>query len=210
MKVIEEWLNSKHQNYTIGCSYYKTFGNDENLKRYFCNGFDTNKKARLIEALKELCNKTHIKKHTRTEVEQMPEGSDSISKAIHKEWLEPYTKMNYIRHSIDELGTNNDEQTKTKRFVLVEEILRLEDECENIWKKRDGFEENKVLPTKKTKTIVIPTTPLELGLFIENCAKQIRKNKPMASTDSNKAFLLDKWLKLYKQASGKDYAFKKN
>jgi len=207
MKLIEEWLKSPNQNYIIGCSYYNTFGNDPKLKKYFATGETDFTKKKLIESLKELLTTSTIsQKKVRDELAIMPIGTDAVTIALEKEWKEPYAKMNYLRATLDEFGNANDDKTKAKRFAIVEEIMQLEDKCNEIWNKRDGYVDNAELPTRKIKAVAIPTEPIALGRYIYTCARAIRKyhNKP----GTNNAALFTKWMKAYKEASGKDYEFK--
>lgn len=208
MYVIEKWLNGP-RNFYVGKAVYQTVGNDKHLLEVLNKGKTPIAEELLLKALQKLCAApaaAPVAKPMET-ADDMPVSNDPVVKSIREEWMKPYQEMNYKRHELDKYQ-GNDPAMVMKRKELAFEILELEQQCMKAWKKRDHYQQHGKLPDVATKQIVLPTDPIELGKYISNLAKNIRRNKQLMKEHPDKPVYAQKYEE-YKQeyidATGKEY-----
>ena len=106
---------------------------------------------------------------------------------------------------MDKYGGDNSASVRAACNELCQQILSLEQECMQIWEKRDFYEKNGRLPDIKTKEVKIPTDPLQLATFIQSCLRQIRRYRLTKDTNSKHAQLYLDYISKYKKATGNEY-----
>jgi hypothetical protein len=185
-KIIQKWLNGQ-QNYTVGVAIYKAIGTDKLLKQLFDQPPTDYSKKRLQEELKRLNQAPAAvvatiaapRASTAQEWQEMPSSDDEpVLRSLQEQWKPIYSQMNYLRHQLDQFK-GNDPVMIEQRKPLVFQILDLEQQCLRIWSRRDHFIQNKRLPEDvvKSKFKPVPTDPVKLAQYIENLARNIRRNK---------------------------------
>lgn len=210
MLLIDRWLTG-NQNFIIGRNLYDTYGANNALKNLFAKGETSHAAKLLIESLQAINQSGARQKITSdtTSLLAMPKGSDNMLQAIEEAWKPKYNRMIYLRHKLDEFGTDNSTETRAKCFDICKEVLLLEKEVNALWQQRDYYQEHGRLPIVK-KAYDLPTTALGLGRFIETCKRQIRRYKATMATNTNHAQIYQDNLAKYKAATGEDYETKKN
>ena len=181
MEVIKRWLNGP-QNFIVGRTYYKQFGKDKNLKQLFDKGETGFAKTELVKALTALITeeKVPVKVPEKLRLDIMPKGEDEITAAIELEWRPKYQRMKYLIHELDKYGDDNSEKAREECRIICEEILSLEQECNQCWAKLDHYRLNKTLPEIKNQEFIIPADALELAILIQTLKRNIRRNKEKA------------------------------
>lgn len=180
MELIKKWLSGS-RNYHIGVVLYNQFGKDEKLKQYFKGSPDNIKQDRLAKELSALQQKPieALLPALNSEADEMPESKDPALKALKNEWSPLYQRMQYLRHELDRY-TGNTADVIEKRRPIAKEILQLEQDCMEIWARRDYYLKHKTLPNISKEEDPIPTDPVELGKKIETLKRNIRRNKKLS------------------------------
>ena len=178
MKIIKNWLDGK-RNYHVGLAIFKTVSKDQQLISLFQKGETIYNKKRLEEELQKLMGKpavtiTPIKEQHDTDV--MPDSEDAVLQALKNEWMPIYQEMNYMRHELDKYE-GNEIAAIAKRKDLAFDILDKEQQCMLIWKRADIYKQTGKLPEEKDAVWEVPTDPQLLAAAINNCKKNIRRNK---------------------------------
>lgn len=212
MQIIYNWLNSK-QNFIVGRLLYEQFGTDKALKTLFKeNGETPFNKKKLKEELSAIANgsakKAIIGLSAGISTKEMPTGDTPLLQALNKEWKPLYMKMNFLRHQLQAFGSDNSPETIKKAEPICAEILSLEKQCMKIWAKRDHVLEHGRLPEVKENDFEIPSDPIALGRYVENCKRQIRRHRKNVidkPTDPKYAQLLSDWKEKYLKATGHEY-----
>jgi hypothetical protein len=212
MQIIQNWLNSK-QNFTVGRLLYEQFGTDKGFKNLLKqNGDSPFNRKKLREDLTAIANGTQKKAISglskQMVTKEMPEGNSPLLQALNKEWKPLYMRMNFLRHQLQSFGSDNSKETVAKADPMCLEILELEQQCMKIWAKRDHVLEHGRLPEVKAAVSDIPTDPVALGRYVENCKRQIRRNRTKIiekPTDPKYAQLLADWKEKYLKATGNEY-----
>lgn len=181
MELIKKWLSGK-RNYLVGAVLYKQLGTDEKLKKLF-EGKATEHLQQLLEdSLSALLEKPKVVLQPaakKSDADEMPKSADPVLEALRQEWLVPYQKMNYLRHELDRYPDNTDEQI-AKRKPICAEILELEQQCMQVWARRDHYLKEGKLPEVKNNELVLPEDPIALGKLIESLKRNVRRNKQLA------------------------------
>jgi hypothetical protein len=217
MKIIDTWLNGT-RNYIVGISIYKhsSYCKPE-LLQLFEKGKTAFAERKLLEELQSINNGIAEKekpiKIIEKETQLMPDSDNEILQALKNEWVPKYQAMNYKRHSLDKYTTNSLEDIEARK-ILALEILALEQECIQIWDKRDYYEQYGELPfqQKKETEDIIPEDPIELAQFIQRQKSYIRRHRLNVELHPDKPEHAEKLAtakRLYKQATGKDYVERK-
>lgn len=215
MQLIKNWIEGK-QNYLVGRVLYDQYGNDIALKRLFHNRGETPyNKERLLQELSAIAINKPSAPISAPKLALDPlhsvEPENDILKAIDKEWKPIYQRMKFLQGQMISLGTCNLPATMLTAKDFAEEILQLEQQCMLIWNKRDFFIDNGRLPDAPAVEPEIPTDPIQLGRFVENCKRQIRRMRNNVKQHPNKpayAQMLCDWKSKYKKATGNDYSEK--
>lgn len=225
MIAVERWMKSG-QNWAVGVSLYAALGKDEKLKKLFALGPSSFAKKKLESALKSIATSTkkeatslpaspQKKKDiidSETDVAVMPDSADNILQAIKNEWTIPYMEMNYLRHKMFGIDGNSPDAVKA-RGEMAFKVLELEQMCMKIWKKRDYYLEHGKLPDSPEKKQTIPADPIALAKFIENCKKNIRRNRKLMELHADNpdyAAAYNHYRNIFKQATGSDYIEKQS
>ena len=212
MQIIHNWLNSK-QNFIVGRLLYEQFGTDKDFKNLLKqNGETPFNKKKLKEDPSAIANGT-IKKAVAglsadISTKEMPAGNTPLPQALNKEWKPLYMKMNFLRHQLQSFGSDNSPETIKKADPICQEILSLEKQCVKIWAKRDHVLQHGRLPEVKHNDFEIPSEPIALGRYVENCKRQIRRHRANVikkPTDPKYAQLLSDWKEKYLKATGHEY-----
>jgi hypothetical protein len=181
MDLIKKWLSGS-QNYHVGVVLYKKFGTDDKLKSLFDNKPDKYLIERLQEELSSLLAKPAVILQSPVKkgyADEMPLSPDPVLKAFHAEWTPLYQRMNYLRHELDKYQGNSQEAI-AGRGKIAFEVLELEQQCMEIWSRRDHYLQTGNLPSAKTKNKPLPKDPIDIGKKIESLKKNIRRNKQLA------------------------------
>lgn len=208
MYVIEQWLKGP-RNFYVGKAIYQTIGTDKKLLEVLNNGKTPIAEQLLLTALQKHCEqpKRVIAQQIEVDAGVMPESNDPVLKSVREEWLKPYQEMNYKRHKLDEYKGDGPDMV-AKRKTLAFEILELEQQCIKIWKKRDHYLQHGKLPDASTSKKELPTDPVELGKYISNLGKNIRRNKKLMKDFPDKPVYVQNYQQ-YKQeyidVTGKEY-----
>lgn len=181
MELIQRWLKG-NRNFIVGKNLYASFGADGALKKLFDQGETVFSKQKLISALEAVLT-TPAPAAIQTSPEPlkiMPESTDSVLQSIQNGWKEKYSKMNLLRHQLEEFGERNDWEALAKCKTICKEILELEQEVNHLWGQRDEYLAKGKLPGMPESDFVIPDNPVEIGKLIEAVKKGIRRNKKKA------------------------------
>lgn len=206
--ILTNWLNGS-QNFIVGRAFYKYIGKDERVKELLKKGESPASKNILVDAITDIFKLPSLipqQKHTATD--EMPGGQDIVLTALKEEWMPLYQKMNYLRTSLDKYSDSNSEDAIEYRSPIAFEILDIEKQVMFIWHKRDYYLQHGKLPATQTKEKEIPTDPFELGRYVENIKKNIRKNRQKMQrpgADAKYAELYQKYLGDFREVTGKDY-----
>lgn len=198
MYIIENWLNGP-RNFYVGKAIYKTVGADKKLQHLLENGKTPIAEELLLKAMQKLCSSPTappVSKPMET-VDEMPKTADPVLNSIREEWIKPYQEMNYKRHQLDQYK-GNDAAMVAKRKPLAFDILDLEQQCMKAWKKRDYYLQHGKLPDVAEVKKELPSDPVELGKYISNLAKNIRRNKQLMKQHPDKPVYTQKY-EQYKQ-----------
>jgi hypothetical protein len=211
MVIVDRWLSGK-QNYIIGRVLYDVLGNERTVKELFAKGETPFAKNKMVDELKKLNEKSSVQFSSFT-IDHSPlvatqRTGDAVMHSLDAEWKEKYARMNLLRHKLDEYGERNDDEARGACATLCKEILELEQQCMKIWTSRNVYEETGHLPEVNNKKIEIPTEAIELGKFIENRKRDMRRYRKKMQDEPAVA----KWSQLYndhhqlyKEATGKEY-----
>lgn len=198
MYIIENWLNGP-RNFFVGKAVYKTVGGDKKLIDLLDKGKTPIAEELLLKAMQKLLQAPAlppVPKPMET-ADDFPKTTDPVLNSIREEWLKPYQDMNYKRHQLDQYKGNSPEMI-AKRKPLAFEILELEQQCMRAWKKRDYYLQHGKLPDVADTKKELPTDPVELGKYISNLAKNIRRNKLLMKQHPDKPVYTQKY-EQYKQ-----------
>ncbi|MGN6293756.1 MAG: hypothetical protein ACTHMV_13515 [Chitinophagaceae bacterium] len=184
MNLIKKWLDGT-RNYYVGAVLYNQFGNDSQLKKYFSGSKDPVRQQKLEKELTALAGSlpTNPVKADR-ESSEMPLSADTILEALRNEWQPLYQRINYLRHEIDRYPGEAQEVVK-KRLALAREVLELEQQCMNVWDRRDHYLTHGQIDQVKSRGD-LPTDPVKLGQLVETLRRNIRRNKLKAKQNPDK------------------------
>lgn len=205
MQIIDNWIKNG-RNFIAGRAIYNTLGTDAGVKELLQQSASPFAVQRLAEELEELnSNGLHKVVVVTSTAAEMPDDDNVVLQAFKKEWLKPYQQMQFVRHDLHKFGNSNTNEAIEYRKMQAFKILLFEQQCNEIWARRNAFAKTGELP-KPTETpgVVIPTDPLLLGKFIESCKRQIRRNRLQKESPAAQQRYLH-YKNLYKQATGEDY-----
>lgn len=208
MYVIEQWLKGK-KSFVVGRTLYMTFAKDKAVKKLLQQG-ETPYAAELLERkMRELLQAPiAVATATKTkETEEMPGSSDPVLERLRNEWQQPYQRMNYLRHQLDSYQGNSMENVAARKEIAFE-ILELEQQCMQIWEKRDHYLATGSLPDAKPKTPELPTNALELAKMLNSLKKNIGRNRSKMKQYPNVAkyaLLYEDYKAQFKRITGHEY-----
>jgi hypothetical protein len=178
MQEIKAWLQSK--DYIEGVRLYLEHGTDENLIELFTSEARTDYKAQRLErALRELAKGDPQPKKPDpvpvATVNAWPEETDDILSALKADAMRKFKEMQHIRSQLLLLP---DDHT---RGEAAHNVLRLDDEITEIWRKRDYYKEHGRLPAEQQDPYV--TDPLRMGKRMETLRRYIRRERDHLAKD---------------------------
>lgn len=174
---IRAWLDGS-RNFIVGRALYKQVGKDEAIKAQLQKGEHAGTTKLLADAMEALLvAPVIITPKVVSAYHEMPSHSDLILQALRNEWLPLFSRLQYLRASLDQWGERNDPEAVAGREPLAFEILDLEDQCEIIWEKRDHYLLHNALPVKRTNLPELPADPVALAKMLETVKKNIRRNR---------------------------------
>jgi len=107
---------------------------------------------------------------------QQPEVNYPILESIYEEWKPQYMQMNYLRHELDSFEGDNESDINERKERAVE-ILMIEKKLTKQWADSDYYKANGHLPNLPEREWKIPSEPIELANAINNCKRNIRRNR---------------------------------
>lgn len=208
MLLIDKWLNG-NRNFFVGKSLFEMYSTNKAIKALLDKGETAYSHSLLVKELMAI-NENGTRPVHRVEKEKaillpMPTGGDSVMKSLEAEWKPKYALMNKLRYDLDKYDGDNSLSVRAICNDLCQQILSLEQECMQIWEKRDYYEKNGRLPDVENKEIEIPTDALKLATFIQSCLRQIRRYRATKETNSKHAQLYLDYILKYKKATGNEY-----
>lgn len=210
MELIRNWLSSK-QNFYVGAALYKRFGSNQALKDLLTKGATPFNQQLLLKELQKLATgevkRTVVFQPMETVIE-MPASSNKVLAALKEEWLLPYKQMNYLIQQLDRYQ-GDEPGFRQKRGELAQEILAKEQQCMQVWEKRDYYLQHGKLPhAPGADQKIIPTDPSDLGRAIETCKRNIRRNHKKLKDDPTNALHAQRYNEYcdwYEKLTGKKY-----
>jgi hypothetical protein len=211
MLLIDRWLAGR-RNFIVGRVLYDVYGNDAGIKALLSKGNTAFSYSRLVQALESVRVKP-VKAVVHEVAEAtlfmpMPQGTDEVLQGLEREWKPIYMRMNLLRHKLDEYNDRNDEEARTACGALCKEILQLEKDVMQVWKRRNYYVEHGALPWVNDVDDDMPDDAVKLALYIENIKKNIRRNRQRMSAegaDAKYSQLYVQWKQKYFKATGEEY-----
>lgn len=209
MRLIENWLKGS-RNYYVGIALYKSLpGANQQLIQLLSKGKTPFAEAELVKAFKAMLSKPVVKKQPQPdpELDKMPPSADAVMESIRNEWMPLYMRMNTLRHMLWTIEGNTPEKI-AQRQPIAFEVLELEQQCIQLWAKRNHYLQHGRLPEAKEVKVQIPKDPIELATLIENIKRNIRRNKAFATKNPTKAIYVQRYNDYkasYYSVTGKEY-----
>ncbi|MBV9989389.1 MAG: hypothetical protein JO301_17045 [Chitinophagaceae bacterium] len=212
MKIIQNWIRAG-RNFHAGAAIYKVIGSDKKLKTLFAAGKTIFAERALDKALTQILEAAPgitgpgtARFTPKTEI--IPVSTDNVLEAIRQAWLPKYQRMNYLRHELDKYTGNSHEMIALRQPIAFE-ILQLEKECNAHWKEADEYRKTgQVQQVAPPDEMVVPDDPVAKASAIENCKRNIRRNRHEASKQPDKPGLADRYNRykdFYFRLTGKQY-----
>jgi hypothetical protein len=173
--IITDWLSRK--DYIEGVRIYLKHGQDPALKKLFTSEQKTAyKEQRLERALGEILRGTEVVKPAEKPTISITMKSwpieaakDDVLKALRSDWLRKFKEMQDLRSQLMLLP--NDDQ----RGEAALNILRLDDECDQIYAKRDYYLEHGTLPAAPEEEFIID--PILAAQRMQTLHRYIRRER---------------------------------
>lgn len=211
MLLIDRWIKGK-RNFIVGRVLYDVYGQDKSIKALLRKGNSAFAAQRLLQALEEV-NKQPAKAIVHEVAEAtlfmpMPNGTDEVLISLEAEWKPLYARMNLLRHKLDEYDESNSKEAIEACEPICKEILVIEQQVMQVWKKRNYYVQHGQLPFVQDVNDDVPTDPLELANYINNLKKSIRRNRLEMNKPGADAAYAQRYVKyqeIYKRVTGKEY-----
>jgi hypothetical protein len=197
MNDITNWLQSK--DYIEGIRLYLEHGQDPVLKNLFTAEKQTPYKTeRLEKALREVLQGVErIKPEERPTISitmkswPIEAAKDDVLKALRAEWLRLFKEMQDLRSQLMLLPTDE------VRGETAHRILELDDQCEEIYNKRDYYLENGTLPQVKKEEYIVD--PVKAAKRMEILGRYIRRERTNLKKDPGNSGAAARKLKFIKE-----------
>jgi hypothetical protein len=181
MESITNWLQSK--DYVEGIRLYLEHGQDPGLKNLFTAEKQTPyKEQRLEKALREVLKGSEVvKPEERPAISitmkswPIEAAKDDVLKALRAEWLRLFKEMQDLRSQLMLLPTDE------IRGETAHRILELDDQCEDLYHKRDYYLEHGKLPQAKTDEYIVD--PVKAAKRMEMLGRYIRRERANLKKD---------------------------
>lgn len=187
---IRQWINGP-RDYDQGAKLYLQHGHDHALRRALSEPASEFKKKMLLAAMKSLLTKT-VKTEKEIEVTRTvaiqrtsaerswPEVKDPTLEALHLKWKPLFAEMMSLAARIYDvaLAGRKDPDKKIEAGRMAHRILDLDDRCDEIYRRRDHYLEQGVLPDQDEAGELV-VDPLKIPVALENAKRYVRyyKNK---------------------------------
>lgn len=163
MDDVKVWLNSP-RNYDAGVKLYLQYGHDNLLKALFTREAETAfKRSRLETALKDLYQNhqhpTSPKAALQRQLQKQNPAenfkywppypiNDPIVSALYEQWKPLYSEMMNLQARLADVAllAEQDSNKALESCQMVHRILHLDDQCDDIYSKRDYYYQNGALP----------------------------------------------------------------
>lgn len=208
MLLIDNWLNGKRNFYT-GRNILLKYSTNKAIKTLLEKG-ETPLSVAIMNKELIAVNDRNVRPSTPIDKEKvllsiMPKGNDCVMKGLEEEYKPLYAQMNMLRYDLDKYGGDNSLEVRMQCHLNCKQILALEQECMQIWEKRDYYEKHGRLPDVAVKKTKLTTDPLELSILVQSALRQIRRYKPTKETNSKHAQLYKDYCSKYKEITGNEY-----
>jgi hypothetical protein len=209
MEDVRVWLNSKRV-YADGVALYLKHGTDSRLKNLFaheaCSDF---KKKKLGEELENLLDKKTpidaIKIPQQTSYLTHHQGwpanttDDAVLNALHGQWRPLYGEMTNLQARLYDVALqgNSDSNKRLEACQMAHRILKLDDECQEIYAQREFYLLNGRLPEQAPPPDLVGD-PVVLAMQHANYERYVRDYKNKLAKNPNN----EKWaqkLKTYQE-----------
>lgn len=175
MQLIHNWLCGK-QNFLVGRILYAQYGKEEHLKLHFAKGEkEPGAKEALLAALQGLVAVPTVPE--KKEFVVMPGNADPVLQSMHVDWKTKYQQMQYLRVQLDTYGNDNSLETRAACHLICKDILYLEKDLIESWKRYDYYLLHGKLPDAKEPVFEIPKQPVQLATKISSLQRYIRRHK---------------------------------
>ena len=174
MNEIKDWLQT--QDYVEGIRLYLEHGQDATLKRLLTSEKKTEyKQQRLEKGLRDVLAGNQISKPKEQPAPSqkswpLDAAKDDVLKALRSEWLRKFKEMQDLRSQLMLLP--NDDQ----RGEAAHRILNLDDECDEIYGKRDYYLQFGRLPDRSDDQEYIKD-PIKQAERMEILQRYIRRER---------------------------------
>lgn len=205
---ITNWLNGPRE-YYAGAALYLAHGRDRMLKRVFSEPPSDFKRKKLVEALRGLIS-TQAKvetvvEETKTTVitteqradRQWPEQLDETLLALKLQWKPLFAEMMNLSARIYDMAKagETDAAMKAEAGKMAHRILDLDDQCDDLYEKRDFYLKNGKLPAHAAP-LELAVDPMKIFMSLQNAKRYAREYKAKLKknpSDENAAQQLKKW-----------------
>lgn len=195
MQIIADWLNGRRE-YTAGVKLYLMYGEDRKLKRLFSEeGLSDYKKKRLEAELRGLMEGSKKEKKEETKVvarvggEKLIESKwnkerDEIENSLYLQWKEKFVEMMDLCSRIGDVAREGLKNATKKQEAarMAFRILDLDEECDEYYRKRDFYKENKKLPDERKRGELcmdprqIPKKLLNHERYVRDYKRKLKEN----------------------------------
>lgn len=209
METLRRWLNGD-RSYQVGVKLYLIYGDNQLLKNLFTQEHETAyKKQRLLDALQNLLrNKTILEEPGKEIMQANPLAvkekvwplepiNDPVIKALKEQWKPLYAEMMNLCHRLFDI------QSDPERGQSAHRILDLDDQCDEIYAKRDHYLIHQSLPTSSTPDVI--TDFIKWPQKLANAQRYVReyrikcKNAPKNERYAAKLQEYDEEVRYYKK-----------
>lgn len=191
MDAIRSWLKGpKH--YNDGAALYLKHGTDIKLKRVFREAESPFKKQLLEDTLRKMLQKQVVVEEKQAEQKvvaiasvgwpekKWPDERDNILQALWEQWKPLFAEMMYLCNTIYDVAKagETDAAKKIEAGKMAHRILDIDEECDEIYRKRDHYLQHQALPQEE-KAMELVVDPLKIPLALQNEQRYVRdyKNK---------------------------------
>lgn len=193
MDDVKNWLNGT-QNYDAGVKLYLQYGHDKLLRLLFTKEAETAfKRSRLVQALKDLYQNFQHPTSPKAAIQRQLQKqnpaenfkywppapiTDPVVMALYESWRPLYAEMMSLQARIHEVAIQGDKNpTKAlEACQMTHRILDLDDQCDDIYAKRDYYYQSGQLPSLVVTTEVVGD-PVRWVTNLANHQRYVRQYK---------------------------------
>lgn len=188
MELITQWINNPRRDYSVGVQLYCMHGGDATLKRLFTAEAETKYKAeKLLKALKAIADGTETIKKAETEQATIETTTAATQATFYKGWPKEsnrdetenslWEKAVTLLKTIAHIhGTLMHLPSDADRCQAVFELLRYDEDLDDVYAAKEYYRENGCLPGKEADLEYL-TDAFLIGQRISNLGRYIRREK---------------------------------